>query len=70
MEFLEKARIRLEHWLDHNEHHQEDYETFADELEGAGRIESAEHIREMIRLTSKSSECLKKALNALIEKGI
>ena len=33
MEFEEKARIRMEHWLSHSEQHQEDYEKFADELE-------------------------------------
>ena len=65
MEFLEKARIRLEHWLDHNEHHHEDYEAFAVELEGEGHTESAEYIREMATLTSRSSECLRKALGAL-----
>lgn len=65
MEFNEKARIRLEHWIDHNEHHLEDYEQFADQLEDAGKIESARSIREMMELTTKSTSCLKKALEAL-----
>ena len=65
MEFEEKARIRLEHWIDHSEHHLEDYEQFADELEKAGKIESARSIREMADLTAKSTACLKKALEAL-----
>lgn len=65
MEFVEKARIRLAHWIDHNDHHQEDYESFARELEEAGRRESAEHLREVIRHNTRSTECLRKALQAL-----
>ncbi|MBW1914817.1 MAG: hypothetical protein JRI86_07770 [Deltaproteobacteria bacterium] len=65
MEFLEKARIRLEHWIHHNEHHGEDYEEFANELDEAGKGKSSEYIKEMIGLTKKTTECLKKALEAL-----
>ena len=65
MEFNEKAKIRLEHWIGHNEHHQEDYTQFADELESEGKKASAEFIREMIALTDKSTACLKNALKAL-----
>jgi hypothetical protein len=38
---------------------------FAEQLEEADKSESAEYVREMIDLTSKSTECLKKALKAL-----
>ena len=65
MEFLEKARIRLDSWIHHNEHHTEEYELFADQLEEAGMAESAGYIREMVQLTSKSTGCLKKALKSL-----
>jgi len=65
MELNEKAKIRLEHWISHNEHHYDEYETFADQLEGAGKVESARHVRIMMELTSRSTECLRKALNAL-----
>jgi len=65
MEFVEKARIRLEHWIHHSEDHYEEYASFAKELEEAGKIESARHLREMIGLTSRSTEYLKKAKNAL-----
>lgn len=65
MEFLEKAKIRLEHWITHNDHHQEEYEMFAEQLEEAERNESAQYIREMIALNSKSNECLRKALKTL-----
>ena len=35
MDFAEKAKIRLEHWKSHNDHHQEEYQIFADHLEDA-----------------------------------
>jgi len=65
MDFIEKARIRLEHWITHNDHHQEEYEMFAEQLEAEGKNESSEHIREMIALTIESNECLRKTLKAL-----
>jgi hypothetical protein len=65
MDFNEKATIRLEHWITHNDHHQEEYEMFAEQLEEAGKKESAAQVREMISLTSKSTDCLRKALKAL-----
>jgi hypothetical protein len=39
--------------------------SFAKELEDAGEIESARHLKEMISLTSRSTEYLKKAKKAL-----
>ena len=65
MDIIEKARIRLEHWITHNDHHQEEYEMFAEQLEEAGKNESAEQVRLMIELTSKSTDCLRNALKAL-----
>jgi len=65
MDFNEKAKIRIEHWLHHNEHHGEEYEMFAEQLEAAGKGKSAGHIRDMIEIISKSTECLKNALDAL-----
>jgi len=65
MDIIEKAKIRLEHWISHSDHHYEEYEIFADQLEEAGKAESAKCIREMMALTSKSTECLREALKAL-----
>jgi len=66
MDFLEKAKIRLEHWVEHSDHHIEDYTSFAEQLDQEGKTESAAYIREMIELNKKSTECLKNALNALV----
>ena len=65
MDAVEKAKIRLEHWISHNVHHQEEYEMFIEQLLEAGKAESAEHIRQMTALTEQSTECLRKALSAL-----
>jgi hypothetical protein len=65
MEFIEKARLRLEHWVTHNDHHQEEYEMFAEQLEAAGKRKSAEYVRDMIKHTRESTDCMRKALKAL-----
>jgi hypothetical protein len=65
MDFLEKAKMRLEHWITHSDHHQEEYSMFAEQLEEAGKIESAKYLREMIDLSSRSTNCLRKALKSL-----
>ena len=66
MDLVDRAKIRIEHWISHNEHHSEDYESFTKELDEAGKAESARYIREMLDLSSRSAECLKKALKALV----
>jgi hypothetical protein len=65
LDFVEKARIRLEHWITHNDHHHEEYDLFADQLENAGKSESAEAIREMIKLSTKTNDYLRDALKNL-----
>ena len=65
MDFSEKARIRIEHWMKHTADHLKEYEMFADELEGAGSADSARHIREMAVLTARTTECLDSALLTL-----
>lgn len=65
MDFLEKAKIRLDHWITHNDHHREEYEMFADHLQDAGKTASADKIREMMRLTGQANECLIQARKAL-----
>ncbi|MBI4772822.1 MAG: hypothetical protein HY788_01355 [Deltaproteobacteria bacterium] len=68
MDTLEKARIRISHWISHNEHHIEEYELFAEQLEEAGKAAAAAQIRELARLEKASTECLRKALLDLEER--
>ncbi len=65
MEFLEKAKIMIERGITHSEHHREEYESLADQLEEAGKVESAGYLRELRVQTTKSTECLRKALEAI-----
>ena len=65
MEFLERAAVRIKHWMEHNDSHRREYEKFAAELDEANAAASADHIREMAQLEKKSQECLQKALRAL-----
>ena len=68
METLEKARIRMEHWIEHNDQHQQEYEAFAQELEQAGKNKAAAEVRAMSNLTAKGSEHLRKAIASLQDK--
>ena len=65
MDFLEKAKIRIEHWIEHNDQHQEEYANFAQKLAEAGKLEAAKHIQEMVDLSAQSNHSLKKALKAM-----
>ena len=65
MDAIEKVRVRLEHWIAHNDQHEDEYEKFARQLEEAGKHESAGHVREMMSMSSKGNECLRRALSAL-----
>lgn len=62
METLKKARIRLEHWIAHNDHHESEYGLFAEDLEKAGFDTAAAEIRRMIQLNAGCNDCLRKAL--------
>jgi len=65
METIERAKIRLEHWITHNDQHQGEYEDFVRELEEMGKTESAEQVRKMITHNAKGTECLREALKFL-----
>lgn len=65
MEFLEKAKVRLEHWISHNEQHLNEFEVFAEQLEAAGKSGSAKYVREVVDKTAECTESLKKALHSL-----
>jgi len=65
MDTVEKAKVRMESWIRHNDHHKEEYDLLADNLETAGKSESAAFVREMTDLMEKSNESLRKALKAL-----
>ena len=65
MDFIDKAKIRLERWITHNDQHQEEYRAFAEQLEQEGAKESALLVQEMTDLTAKGTDCLRRALKAI-----
>jgi hypothetical protein len=67
MDFPERAKIRIEHWLKHNESHIGEYEQFAEQLEAAGMQNGAGLIREMIVWTAKGNDCLHEALKTITD---
>lgn len=67
MEFREKAKIRIAHWMKHTDDHVKEYAQFADELEKSGYNNAARNIREMASITTKCSHCLKNALLSVNE---
>ena len=65
MDFQEKVRVRIEHWIRHNEDHLQEYEELAGELDQAGENESAKHITNMVALVEESNQYLRRALETL-----
>ena len=65
MDFPEKAKIRVEHWLKDNESHIAQYNQFVEQFEAAGMQAVAVHIREMIAWTTKGNACLREALKVI-----
>jgi hypothetical protein len=65
MKTAKKARIRLEHWITHNDHHESEYVQFAEELEKGGFDTAAAEVKRMIEFNARSNDCLRKALAAL-----
>lgn len=65
MDFMEKARIRLEHWMTHSSHHLDEYETFAEQLAAEGKADASAHIWDIVSLTIRMNASLEKALAAL-----
>ncbi len=60
MDFKERAKIRIEHWLEHNEKHYDEYLNFARELEENGMIEEKRIMEKVAALTKEISFLFKK----------
>ena len=65
MDFSEKIKIRIDHWIKHNEDHLREYEELAKELDKAGKKETADHIRNMAILVAQGDKSLQLALETL-----
>ncbi len=65
MEFEEKAKIRMEHWIRHGRSHLEEYRGFSRDLEAAGKSASAQAVSQMAEYTQKGLASLENALAVL-----
>lgn len=65
MNEIQKSRVRLAHWIDHNLDHLKGYLEVAQVLEAGGYQESALKIREGIRLIETANAEFQKALSGL-----
>ncbi|MGD8562064.1 MAG: hypothetical protein PVG03_06000 [Desulfarculaceae bacterium] len=69
MDFSEKAKIRLEHWVAHDQGHLTEYKAFAQELSDAGLAQSAEAISDLAGCVEKGIACMQRALASLDSGG-
>lgn len=65
MNFNGAAKVRVTQWITHNELHRKEYEEFAERSAKYGTPEFAKHIRDMLNLTVKTTDCLRKSLEHL-----
>jgi hypothetical protein len=65
MDFHEKAKIRLEHWVAHDQGHLTEYKAFAQELSDAGLAQSAEAINDLVGSVENGIDCMQRALAGL-----
>ncbi len=63
MDFKEKLKIRVEHWLEHNDKHCEEYSNFAKELQEHGLSEQKQYLERVVDLTKEISSLFKKILS-------
>ncbi len=62
MNEADKLRVLLEHWIEHNSAHQEEFETWAGRASEAGMTETATEISAASKCLRQASERLRNAL--------
>ena len=67
MDDVQKSRILLSHWIDHNLDHLKGYVDTADLLEKLGYAPAAENIRQSVELIKGANDRLQEALSVLPE---
>jgi hypothetical protein len=65
MNEVDKLRVLLPHWLEHNEEHAADFARWAATVEEAGQREAAAQIRSAIEHMEQANEALRAALGTL-----
>lgn len=64
-----KLRILLNHWIEHNKEHTQEFREWAEKAKGFGEDETCNDILEAAQGMDKANEPLLRALKRLEEKG-
>ena len=62
---MEKLQILIEHWIEHNAEHAEEFRKWADKAKSAGNDAVCDHILEAIQQLQDANEHLRIALEKL-----
>jgi hypothetical protein len=65
MNDIEKLRALLPHWLEHNQEHGAEFDTWADRASRAGREVAAQQIRAAAEAMQQANDALQSALAEL-----
>lgn len=65
MNDIERLRVLLPHWLEHNQEHASEFAGWADKASLAGKEEAAQHIRYAARAMEQANDALQAALAEL-----
>ncbi len=65
----EKLRILLNHWIEHNKEHSQEFREWAEKAKAFGEAETSADILEAAQGMERANEPLLRALKRLEEKG-
>jgi nickel/cobalt exporter len=65
----EKLKILLNHWIEHNKEHSQEFREWAEKAKGFGEAETCDDILEAAQELDKANEPLLRALRRLEGKG-
>jgi len=65
----EKIKILLNHWIEHNKEHSQEFRERAEKAKGLGEVEVCDDILEAAQELDKANEALLRALRTLEGKG-
>ena len=65
----EKIKILLNHWIENNKEHSQEFREWAEKAKGLGEIETCDDILEAAQEMDKANEALLRALRTLEGKG-
>ena len=67
---IEKFKILLDHWIEHNKEHGEEFRDWAEKAGGLGEVRVKEEMLDAAQYIDKASESLLRALGNLGKKEL